>query len=58
MKVTQGGEQGYYMFNNIDFNEFQDNDFSENVKYTITGAGFTRSGDKNKFILGVLLTMA
>ena len=56
--MTQGGEQGYYMFNNIDFNEFQDNDFSENVKYTITGAGFTRSGDKNKFILGVLLTMA
>ena len=56
--MTQEGEQGYYMFNNIDFDEFKHNDFSENITHTITGAGFTRSGDKNKFILGVMLTMA
>lgn len=46
------------MFNNVDFNEFKSVDIYDNVSNTISGAGFTRNGDKNKFILGVFIVIA
>lgn len=46
------------MFNSIDFNEFKNVDIYDNTKNYIGGVGFTRSGDKGKFILGVLMIIA
>lgn len=47
--------QGFYQFNNVDFNDFKNLDIYENFKSKVNGSGFNRGSDRNKFVLGVFI---